>query len=289
VDNFFEPRFDAYAATLPAVPADVLDALEGLTPGAAWERMDRAPLGYGYGARLVDPDGPLGQVWWGGRHERPHASFQGDASPQAATVLRDCFPGHSVSRADVIAFESAQPGAFDVVQAACLAVAGPLGVKVGTAGDHLLTMEGRTVYYGSPKAAVMVRQYDKAAELRAKLRDPARLAAIPPELVRFEAQVRPQGSEAKRAAALAAPVDLLGSARWLRRMLEQVAGLEVEPFQARPLWRQSDLEGSYWWMLRQFRHVLRAKLLDAGSAECLGLQLVDDLAQLDEHAKPPRS
>lgn len=288
MDNSYAPRFDAYAATIPASPSDVLDALEGLTAGAAWDRLERAPHGYGCGARLVDEEGQLGQVWWGGRHTRPHASFQGDASPAAATVLRDCFPDHSMARGDVIAFESAEPGAFDRVQAACLQVAAAQRVRVRTAGDHLLTMEGRTTYYGSPKAVVMVRQYDKAAELRAKLRDPARLALVPPELVRFEMQLRPQGAEAKRAAALASPAELLGSAKWLRTMLQDVAGLQVDPFRARPLWRQSDVEGSYWWMLRQFRHVLRSKLNDAGSAACLGLQLVDDLVlieQEDSHAK----
>lgn len=278
----FEPRFDAYAATLPASPSDVLDALEGITPGAAWDRLDRAPHGYRYGARLVDAEGQLGQVWWGGRHERPHASFQGDASPAAATVLRDCFPGHALARADVIAFESAEPGAFDVVQTSCLQVAASQRLRVRTAGDHLLTMEGRTTYYGSPKAVVMVRQYDKAAELRAKLRDPARLALVPQELMRFEMQLRPQGAEAKRLAALASPAQLLGSAKWLRTMLHNVAGLQVEPFRARPLWRQSDVEGSYWWMLRQFRHILRSKLSDAGSAACLGLQLVDDLELIEQ-------
>lgn len=284
-NSSFVPRFDAYAATLQAPPADVLDALEGLTPGAAWDRLARAPHGYGFGARLVDAEGQLGQVWWGGRHESPHATFQGDASPAAAALMRECFPAHAVARADVIAFESAEPGAFNRVQAACLEVAAAQRVKVGTAGDHLLTMDGRTVYYGSRKAAVLVRQYDKAAELRAKLRDPARLAAVPPELVRFEMQLRPHGAEAKRAAAVASPVELLGSARWLRSMLQVVAGLNVEPFQARPLWRESDVEASWWWMLRQFRHVLRSKHADAGSAECLGLQIVHDLDQVDLHPK----
>lgn len=285
MDNFTTGcRFDAYAATLRADVRDVLDAFEGLTPGAHWERLARAPLGYGFASQLVDPDGALGVLWWGGQHELPHASFQGDGTPAAAALLRECFPAHAVTRADPIFMESAQPGAYDVLQAAAASIARRHRVEVGTAGDHVVTLQGRTIYLGSPKSPVRLRLYDKAAELRATLKDPRRLAAVPPELARMEAQIRPKGEQARSAAAVATPEELLGSAKWLRDLAGEVAGLEVERFDVRPTWRESDDSRAWQALLAQYGALLE-RVAAVQGWECLGLQIRDDLAERRQHAK----
>lgn len=284
MDNFEPPaaptRFDAYAATVPCEVRDLLDVFEGFVPGARVEMVDRAPQGYAFGARIVDEDGQIGQIWWGGMHPHAHASFQGHGSHDAALLLRECFPEHSVSRADPVLIDSTTPGAYDVLQGHCVELASDLRITVGTAGDHLVTMQGRTLYLGSTSAVVRCRLYDKAAERRARLRNPAKLAALPQHWARLEFQVRPHGIEAKRAAARASPAEVIGAARWARRLALEVAGLDVVPFSASPAWRESDHDRAYHSMLRQYGTTLRQVLNYAGSPECLGLQLAHDLAQL---------
>ncbi len=273
-------RFDAYSASIPCEVRDLLDAFDAFVPGARIEPVDRAPQGYAFGARVIDDDGQIGQIWWGGTHPHPHASFQGHGSHDAALLLRECFPQHSVSRADPVLIDSMTPGAYDVLQSHCIELAAERRIKVGTAGDHLVTLQGRTLYLGSTSAVVMARLYDKAAERRAKLRNPAKLAALPEHWARLEFQVRPQGAEGKRAAALASPAELIGAARWARRLALEVAGLDVDPFDASPAWRESDHDRAYHSMLRQYGRTLRRVLVETGSPECLGLQLAHDMAQL---------
>jgi hypothetical protein len=259
---------------------DLLEALEDLTPSAGFRQLERVPHGYAHGYALTDQDGQLGQVWWGGSFEHPHATFQGHASHAAAMVLRECFPGSPVSRCDPVLIDSMQPGAYDVLQDTCTAVAREMRVKVGTAGDHLVTLEGRTLYLGATKSGVRLRLYDKAAERRSKINDPDKLASLPASWARVEAQIRPHGREARLAAATASPTALLGSAKWLQAVARSITGLDVPRFQASPAWRQSDHDRAYRAMLTQYGSTLRQVLADAGSPECFGLQLSDDLRQM---------
>lgn len=274
-------RFDAYAASVVAEPRDILEALEGVTHGAEWAHLDRAPHGYAFGARLADIDGQVAQMWWGGRNALPHVSAQGEASHAVAGVLRECFPVHYVTRCDPIIVESMDPGAYDDLQGRMLEVAKARGVQVGTAGDHLLTMEGRTIYLGSPQSAVRVRLYDKAAELRATLKAPAKLAAVPPHYARMEAQIRPAGKPAREAAAVSPPEALWGSAQWLRMLVHSVNGSEVERFDCRETWRESDFDRGYWNMIRMCRRVLLEARDRAGSEAAAARQIFSDIEEFE--------
>lgn len=182
-----------------------------------------------------------------------------------------------MSRADVCT-DYAEPGAYDRLQDLALGVARERGIVVGTAGDHLVTKVGRTVYLGSTKSHTRLRIYDKAAELRAQFaNNPERLAKVPAELARFEIQVRPQTPEAKRAAAKADPVALMGSAAWTRELVRRVDGLDLEPFQAGRAWRQADDERAYSALLAQYGGLLRRVAGDLGGWSVLGLQIGHDL------------
>lgn len=272
-------RFDWYQATVPADVKAVLGALPGVAgPGARWANMRKAPHGYGFGQVLEDTAGPLLRVWWGGAHVHPHVVASGEVSPKVADLLRGDWPGHRVTRVDVCE-DYSEPGAYDRLQELALTVAKDHKVKVGTAGDHLLTKEGRTVYLGAPTSHTRLRVYDKAAELRAQFAaQPAKLAALPDELARFEVQVRPQTTLAKAAAAQADPIHLMGSSAWMRKLMLMVSGLELEPFQAGQVWRQSDDDRAYAALLAQYGGLLGRMAVDQGW-ECLGLQLRDDLAE----------
>jgi hypothetical protein len=281
-------RFDWYQATVRAEVADVRACLADLVHAGEWEPLDRAPHGYAFGERLVDVDGMACMVWWGGTHPYPHAVITGELAQSGAELLRAQLPAHGVTRADVC-IDYVEPGAYDRLQGLALGVAKDRGITVGTAGDHLLTLKGRTCYLGATSSHTRLRLYDKAEELRQKFAaDPVRLAGIPAELARLECQVRPQTSAAKAAAALVDPISLMGSAAWMRELMRQVAGLELEPFEAGKVWRQSDDDRAYAALLAQYGGLLKRKASESGW-ECLGLQMRDDLAQREAVRKRLRS
>ena len=175
---------------------------------------------------------------------------------------------------------------FDRMQGECLEVAAARRVKVGTAGDHLLTKLGRTVYLGSTKADTRLRLYDKAAEMRQALKPPPGVdqaawfkhRGIPDHLTRLEAQVRPHTPAAKLAFSSVSPTQALGASAWMRDVWSRCVGLEVEPIKVGKGWRQSDDERAYQWLLESYGPLLRRVREDLGSWECVGLQLGQDLA-----------
>lgn len=277
------PRFDWYQATISEEVPPLLAALEGAGgPRFRWERMHKAPHGYGFGQVLHDDGGAVARVWWGGMHSRPHVVASGESAVPVSEVLRTRWPDHAVTRVDPC-MDFAEPGAYDRLQELALCVARDRGIKVGTAGDHLMTMKGRTCYLGASSSHTRLRIYDKAEELRHKFAgQPDRLASVPAELARFELQVRPQTAKARLAAARAEPIELMGSAAWSRELLKLVSGLDLQPFEAGKPWRQADDERAYASLLAQYGGVLRRLCADLGSWDCVGRQIGDDLVQLDE-------
>lgn len=272
-------RFDWYQGTVKAAVPDVRAVLKSLAPDGRWEPMRKAPHGYAFADRLVDVDGPVTMVWWGGMHELPHVVTSGETAQAAAELLRSELPAHTVSRADVC-IDYGDQGAYDRLQGIALEVAKAQRVKVGTAGDHLLTMQGRTLYLGATSSHTRLRLYDKAAELRQQFaKDPAKLAAVPAELARLECQVRPQTPEAKRLAATVEPLALMGSAAWMRALMRQVAELDIEPLQVGKVWRQSDDDRAYAAVLAQYGGLLKRLRDDLGGWDCVGLQIGHDLAE----------
>lgn len=273
-------RFDWYQGTVPADVRPLLFSLEGAAESAAqWEPMAKAPHGYAFGQRLRDVDGQVCMVWWGGSHAKPHVVSSGPTAPAVASVLREQWPGHTVSRADVC-IDYAEAGAYERLQGIALGVAKDRGIKVGTAGDHLLTKQGRTLYLGASSSHTRLRLYDKADELRVKFAgDPMKLANVPDELARLECQVRPQTPQAKASAAVVQPMELMGSAAWMRELMRQVADVDLEPFEAGKPWRQSDDDRAYAALLAQYGGLLKRIWGDLGSWECVGRQIGDDLAE----------
>lgn len=270
--------FDWYQATVRAGVDDVLEAL-----GRASERSTlahgRGHHGYSHSTALEGSEGFRATVWHGGSHHYPHVVVTGEDAQPGAELIRAAFPEHFVTRADARE-DFGDAGAFDRIQVELLEVAKQHRVKVDTRGDHLLTKQGRTIYLGAPSSACRQRLYDKAAELRAKFAsDPVRLAEVPAELVRLEAQVRPQSAEAKLAFATIEPLAVMGSSAWLREVWKRVAGLDLEPVQVGKPWRQADDERAYGYLLAQYGGLLERVCSDLGSWDMVGRQIGFDLAQ----------
>lgn len=278
--------FDWYQATVRVPVDDLLEAL-----GSPCERFSlshgRGHHGYAHSTVLEASDGFKATVWHGGSHEYPHAVLTSDSAQPGAESIRAAFPEHFVTRADVRE-DFADEGAFDRILPHLVDVAKSHRVKVDTRGDHLLTMEGRTVYLGSSASACRQRLYDKRAELAAKFAsDPVKLAQLPPHLTRLEAQVRPQTQESRLAFASIEPLAVMGSSAWLREVWKRVAGLDLEPVQVGKPWRQSDDDRAYAGFLAQYGGLLQRMQVDLGSWECLGLQIGHDLAERQKAKRGP--
>lgn len=279
--------FDWYQATVRAGVDDLLEALAGTSERVGLTH-GRGHHGYAHSTILEAADGFRAQVWHGGSHEYPHAVLTGEAAQSGAELIRAAFPEHYVTRADARE-DFGDAGAFDRILPELLQVAKGHRVKVDTRGDHLLTLEGRTVYLGAPSSACRQRLYDKAAELRAKFAaDPVKLAQVPEHLARLEAQVRPQTRESRRAFATIEPLAVMGSSAWLREVWQRVAGLELEPVQVGKPWRQADDERAYAYLLAQYGGLLKRVCADLGSWDCVGLQIGADLAEREKAEKQRR-
>lgn len=272
-------RFDWYQATVGAEVPDIRACLSDLVERPVWEPQKRAKQGYAFADHLIGPDGTAAQIWWGGSHPFPHVVLSGGDAHEGAMLLRARWPEEqAVSRVDSC-IDYIEPGAYDRLQGLALQVAAAERVTVGTAGDHLLTMKGRTVYLGAPSSHTRLRVYDKAEQLRGVFaKDPAKLAEIPEHLARFECQVRPQTSRARYEASKADPMAVMGSAKWMRVLMGLVAGIELEPWQAGKVWRQSDDDRAYAAVLAQYGGMLKRLRDDLGSWECVGLQIGQDLS-----------
>ena len=270
--------FDWYQATIRQPVDDVLEGLQGWANGGRLVHS-KGMHGYSHCTSLVDHDDVAGRVFHGGSHAYPHVQFTGEYAEGGAEWIRATFPVHEVSRLDARE-DFADEGAFDRMLPSLLLAAERHRVKVDTRGDHLLRHEGRTVYLGAESSAVRLRQYDKAAELRAKFAaDPVRLATVPAHLTRFEAQVRPQSPEGRKAFATIEPMAVMGSSRWLREVWQAVMGLDLEPVHVGKPWRQDCDDRSYGWMLAQYGSLIERREVEHGSWEAFGKQLGFDLAE----------
>ena len=70
----------------------------------------------------------------------------------------------------------------------------------------------------------------------------------------------------------------MGSAAWMRELMRQVSGLDLVPFEAGRVWRQSDDDRAYAAVLAQYGSLFR-RMAAVQGWECLGLQIRDDLAE----------
>jgi hypothetical protein len=277
--------FDWYQATIPHPVDDVLEVLHGLSEGL---KLSHGRGLHGFASTTIlgnEEEGPVAKVWHGGTHAYPHAVITGEWAQPGAELIRVSFPSHTVSRLDVRE-DYTDEGAFDRIQPHLLTAAKAHRVKVGTAGDHLLTMKARTTYLGSPSSSIRMRLYDKREEVLSKL-PPGGVERVvawgkvsegfPDHWTRLEAQIRPHTKESRASFASIEPVDALGSSAWMREVWKAVAGLELQPVQVGRGYRVSDDERAYRYMLAQYGGVLGRLCRELGSWDCVGLQLGEDL------------
>lgn len=266
-------RWDWYQATLTGISAagDVLDGLIELAPdGSTWE-ASRPLYGYKFGWSLPGfAQGSL-SVFAGGQDV--HVQATGAVAELLVPLLRQLWPGHSVSRADV-AYDVVEPGGFDRLYQRVddLARSNPRG-RVGTsvAGDWLHQEAGRTFYAGGTSSRLRVVVYEKGHEqLR---RDPGCGAST--DWVRVEWRLRPT-SDQKQWLAGASRSEALGLSSFGARVAGELLGSDVVP--VGNLLRFASEDPAYW-MAKQYRRVLVDLLeLEPGEVVAYLRELVESTA-----------
>jgi hypothetical protein len=213
--------FDWYQASIPASP-EAIKASFLQRFGGAFEGCN--PIN-GYDAGVVHSTLKF-SIYWGTRHAHPNVKATSWHSKAIAEWVREVFPQHKVSRADV-AFDFQFEGAFDYLRGKVEPLARKAGVKHSFVGDPAENepdfsgeRRGRTYYFGSRKSDMMITLYEKGLELLGKG------VKADPNLVRLEVRIRPQKQRKLQAAGLD-PFDMVGFSKWISRAVGEI--LEEAP------------------------------------------------------------
>jgi hypothetical protein len=266
--------WDWYQATLKGVSSgltsvngvlSVLGAVLG--HGSQWEPT-KALYGYPAGVELLGvPVGSV-KVFYGA--DDVHVQATSSVAEPVADLLRQWWPDHTVSRADV-AFDVIEPGSFDRLyqRVHTLARTNPRGkVSTSTAGDWLDRESGRTFYAGGTSSRLRVVVYEKGHEQRAK--DPNCGADL--DWTRVEWRLRPT-SDQKAWLARASKVEALGLSAFGVLVAEDV--LVADVIGVGNLLRFASQDPAYW-MAKQYRRVVLALLeLDPDDIRARLVQLVE--------------
>lgn len=210
-DDYAKCAFDWYQASIPALPEAIQTAFCERFGGCFSDAS--AINGYEHGR--VHSELKF-SVYWGGHHDMPNVKATSHHAARIAPWVRERFPEHKVSRADV-AFDFCFPGGFDYLTAAVEPLAKKAGVSSKFVGDleendpayPVEDRTGRTWYFGSFKSDCMMTIYEKGLELRGK-----GIEGADPNLVRLEVRIRPQKQRKKQAAQLD-PFELVGFSKWI--------------------------------------------------------------------------
>lgn len=269
-------KFDWYTASIDQKPDHVIDGLLSKLPYASVE--DARPR-YGFRNAHTVKSGFVEHcsVMYGGKAvgDAVMVDSSGRDAHEVAGHVRELFPGHRVTRADV-AEDYRDPEAFDKLQALGKSIADEFRLKVNMAGDWYRGEEGRTLYVGSPKSDVFVRIYEKGIQLDCD-----------PTWVRVEAQVRPNGNS-RVLAGMIKPSEFFGFRHWLSQFGSRLGVPDIQRIKAGTEWRPPDHDRAYKAMLSQYARTLKRVREELGSWDCVGLQIGQDLEELEKADKPVR-
>lgn len=267
-------RFDWYQASIPQVhPETVMETLSKSDYYGDW-RESKPQKGYDKAANFVVADEVLFRISFGGQNEQFGANVLGSGSsaPKLAQVLRDNFPHHRVSRVDACE-DYHHPDVYRYLRKKALSVASEQKVKVLELTKPLKASDdGRTLYLGSPNSAITGRIYEKGKQL-----------GVSAEWVRAEIQVRPQ-KLIKDIAAKLTPLEVWSLSKWSHALAVKMGHKDLQRVDAQ-IYKPSDHDRAYHFMLKQYRKVLESMKDAHGSWEAVGAQIGYDLGHMDQQQK----
>lgn len=243
-------NFDWYAATVLGV-TDVDRVASRILHGSGALGLRAAGGRYNYPTSYLGefPGGGSIQIFYGKNRDVFVVATSG-AAPHVAAVLREVWPVHAVSRADV-AFDVDEPGVFDRLwpQISALRFSRPgRPIASNQVGDWEDGIRGRTYYAGAFSSAFLVRCYEKGLEQASKHPD----QKFSPDWCRVEAQNRPAKKADKLAAASATPEELFAWTPFGAAVIKLIADLELT---AHSPARVEATDPEYW-LARQYSAIL---------------------------------
>lgn len=263
-------KFDWYQASIPeAHPETVMETLSKVDYYGDWERTK--PLkGYGDAAQFIVGGEARFRINFGGQNEEygPNVLGSGGSATQLAQVVREHYPKHRVSRVDSCE-DYYHEDVYEYLRKICLKTAKDQKLAVREIVKPLRDSDdGRTLYLGSASSAVQGRLYEKGKQLDSD-----------PHWVRMELQVRPQKDVKAIASGLSAE-ELWGLSKWSHQLATQIGLKNLQRVDAQ-IYRPSDHERAYGYMLKQYRKVLEQMKATHGSWEAVGAQIGLDLDRMD--------
>lgn len=266
-----EPRFDWYAATLPAEdPFSVLAQLAGYLE-CDFKSVGRGLHGYTEAFDLVNRGGVRARALLGGVNPGVHAWASGEDTDVFVETVRAGWPEHRVARADS-AYDFDEAGTWERLYGLCVQFAEEKRLKVDQQGDWLRGEEGRTFYLGSRKSPAFVRLYEKGKQVAGQTTDPRAAASVSRDWVRLELQLRPQRSAKSTVAGLPAE-QVWAVSTWTRELVNRALQLDLQPV-VPSAYREADDDRALAFMLRQYGPLL-GRLAEGfgGDWASLGLHL----------------
>lgn len=270
--SLFPGQFDWYQATVHGSgEGGVISALVSALPEVS-VRSCAGLNSYTHGADIHRGDTTVARVMWGGTRG-VHVMATGDKAREVAPVLRQAFPVHNVTRADVCV-DWIEAGLFDRLSGILIGFAVDHGLAIKQEGDWIRG-EARTLYLGAKSAAVRLVLYEKGYECGG---DRA--------WTRLEVRVRPQ-KEWKADCATWTEKRLFGPSRWVREALTLIGFTDLERSAVGTVWKPSDVERARAALVKQYGAILRAWADELGGWDRLGPEL--ERAYLDRSASPAAS
>lgn len=242
-----EPAFDWYQATIEEDPDTVTAHLQTILRCGA--KLEPASLRYGWShqAELRRDDRRVALVLGGGQ-PGAHVIASGGGSQAVAEVIRQLWPAHHVSRADVAFDFLGGPPAWDLAASYLRQLVFRKGLKQRMEHDPDRAELGRTLYVGSTTSETRSRLYEKGLK---DYRDTPVLC----QLNRWEVQVRPQHKDRKSIAARLEPRSLACFSTWSSTVVAELFGDEVVTLPPRAE-RRGDDERALITMFNQYKNVL---------------------------------
>lgn len=220
-------RFDWYECTFDVPTTTGVEFVEGQVASKLAQLLRARAVrakgrnGYANAYSIVRGDDEIVRV--DGRSARAgevHLTVSGVSCDELVPIIREHWPEHRVSRADVSSDFSAD---FEVLDAIAVDFAQERSVSYRLVTD---SAGGATRYLGSKTSEATVRVYKKSEQLRAL--DPARAHTVPDRIVRVEMQMRPGKRATKEAAATMTPEAYWGFSRWTQQFAEQLLFVEAD-------------------------------------------------------------
>lgn len=260
-------RFDYYSATVPETdPEHVINYLAQMHPQGEL-RTGRPGLGYTGSTSIHDGEGDR---WARVMHGGPNGVLvvgTGASSPEVAQAVRDAWPVHMVTRADV-AVDMQGEGLMGQLSAVAIriAMAHRLGGKrIG----GFYPGDGTTINLGSRTSQTFGRLYEKGKEQYAKTKDEKWLEHF--NLVRLELEVKPQ-KQNRLACSQYSPEQLWGMSRWSRDISQTILNHPAAKV-GLSLYKVSEDEVAMRHMMRQWGKLLGRMKDKTGSWAETGIRL----------------